>query len=118
LREENVKLAQRIVEVRKAQEAKDRIPVLARACLGTAVAIANSSVIGEQDFVKSSTDEDDPYYRETVTTTFSPTTMICKKCIRKQNCNVKKGYKDCCLIDSRYCKEWADPVEECSETQY
>jgi hypothetical protein len=118
LREENVKLAQRIVEVRKAQEAKDRIPVLARACLGTAVAIGNSSVIGEQDFVKSSTDEDDPYYRETVTTTFSPTTMICKKCIRKQNCNVKKGYKDCCLIDSRYCKEWADPVEECSETQY
>ena len=118
LRNENAKLAQRIVDVRKEQEAKDRIPVLAKTCLGTAVAIANASTIGEQDLVRTSTDDDDPYYRETVTTTFSPTTMICKRCIRKQNCNKKKGYKDCCAVDSRYCKEWADPTEECTETQY
>ena len=117
LRDENAKLAQRIVDVREAQEAKDRIPILAKTCLGTAVSIANNSTVGEQDYVRSTADEDDPYYRETVTTTFSPTTLICKKCVRKQNCNKKKGYKNA-VDDTRYCKDWADPVEECSETQY
>ena len=117
LRDENAKLAQRIVDVREAQEAKDRIPILAKTCLGTAVSIADNSTVGEQDYVRSTTDEDDPYYRETVTTTFAPTTLICKKCVRKQNCNKKKGYKNA-VDDTRYCKDWADPVEECSETQY
>jgi hypothetical protein len=115
--EENVKLAQRIVEVRKAQELKDKIPVLAASCLGQAISIDGSGgdIQGEYSATSSN---DEPYFKETTTITFNTSTLVCRKCVRKQNCTDKRGYKDCCLIDSRYCKAWEDPVEECTDTQY
>jgi hypothetical protein len=119
VQKDNVKLAERIVEVRKAQEAKDRIPVLASACLGTAVALNSAKLEAGADLSRSSSskDSDSPYYRETVITTFSPTTMICKKCTRTQNCTKQKGYKNA-VDDTRYCRTWSDPQEKCTETQY
>jgi hypothetical protein len=125
MRKENVKLAERIVQVREKRELEDRREIAARACLnlGMGSALPVTSDTAEDDLKSGQgytavSKNDDPYYRETVTTTFSPTTLICKKCTRTQNCTNQKGYKDCCLIDSRHCKEWGEAVETCEETQY
>ena len=125
LRKDNVTLSERIANVREEREKADRAELSARACLSLG---ANSALPTSTDTDKAElqsaqgytaiSKNDDPYYRETVTTTFSPTTLICKKCIRKQQCAKRGGYKDCCLIDSRYCKEWGPEEESCSETQY
>ena len=123
MRKDNVKLAERIAQVREKREMEDRAEVAARACLnlGMSAALPVSSGSGGSKDAQGYTavsKNDDPYYRETVTTTFSPTTLICKKCTRIQTCTKQAGYKDCCLVDSRHCKEWAEPVETCEETQY
>ena len=123
MRKDNVKLAERIAQVRDKREIEDRSEVAARACLnlGMSAALPVSSGSGGSKDAQGYTavsKNDDPYYRETVTTTFSPTTLICKKCTRVQTCTKQAGYKDCCLVDSRHCKEWAEPVETCEEMQY
>ena len=125
LRKDNVALAERIIKVRQEREAADRAEISARACLSLG---ANSAlpVTTDTDLASlqsgqgytATSKNDDPYYRETVTTTFSPTTLICKKCTVRQNCETRGGYKDCCLVDSRHCKKWFDPVETCEETQF
>lgn len=52
-------------------------------------------------------------YKETVYTTFSMDTLICKKCVRTQNCNkARKGY------NNRFCLDWADPTEACQDIQF
>lgn len=125
LRKDNVALAERIIKVRQERDAADRVEISARACLNLG---ANSAlpVTTDTDLASlqsgqgytATSKNDDPYYRETVTTTFSPTTLICKKCTVRQNCEMRGGYKDCCYVDSRHCKKWFDPVETCEETQF
>ena len=125
LAKDNVALSDRIAQVRGEREKLDRTDSAARACLNLGANSALPATTGtDASKLKSgqgytaTSQNDDPYYRETVTTTFNPTTLVCKKCVRTQNCNVRKGYKDCCAVDSRYCKEWGDPVENCTETQF
>ncbi len=126
LRKDNLVLAERIIKVREDRDAADRTELAARACLNlganSALPVSTdttdaSSRQSGQGYTATSTN-DDPYYRETVTTTFSPTTLVCKKCTRSQTCTKQKGYKDGISIDSRYCKEWAEPVEKCEETKF
>ena len=58
------------------------------------------------------TDSDNKWnYRETVTSTFSPTTLVCHRCIRVQNCATPKKSR-------KFCKKWADPVETCKDIQF
>ena len=125
LRKDNVALAERIIKVRGERDAADRTELAARACLNLGANAAlpvttdtDASNLQSGQGYTATSQNDDPYYRETVTTTFSPTTLICKKCIRKQTCAKQKGYKDGIAIDSRYCKEWNEPTESCEETQF
>ena len=125
LAKDNIALSERIAQVRGERDKLDKTDSAARACLNLGANSALPATTGtDASELKSgqgytaTSQNDDPYYRETVTTTFNPTTLVCKKCVRTQNCNVKKGYKDCCTIDSRYCKEWGDPVENCTETPF
>ena len=58
------------------------------------------------------TDSDNKWnYRETVTSTFSPTTLVCHRCIRVQNCATPKKSR-------KFCKKWDDPVETCKDIQF
>ena len=53
-------------------------------------------------------------YKETITTTFDWDNMVCHKCVRAQQClNTKSP-----LVGNRYCDEWDEPVENCSDTQF
>ena len=125
LAKDNVTLAERMVKVRKEREKADRAELSARACLSlganSALPVTTKTDLAQlqsgQGYTASSKN-DDPYHRETVTTTFSPETLICKRCTRTQTCKKRGGYKDCCLIDSRYCKEWGEVEEKCTDTQF
>lgn len=125
LAKDNVVLAERMIKVREEREKAEKAELAARACLGlganSALPVTTktdpASLQSGQGYTASSKN-DGPYYRETVTTTFSPETLICKRCTRTQSCAKRGGYKDCCLIDSRYCKEWGEVDEKCTDTQF
>lgn len=53
-------------------------------------------------------------YKETITATFEWDTLICHKCTRTQNCSKTKNP----LFGNKYCKDWEDPVETCTDTQF
>ena len=121
MRKENVKLAERIAKVREERDAADRLQLAARACLSLGASSTlpadihiGENATGENEGYTASSTTDDPTYRETVTTTFSPTTLICTKCARSQSCETVKGNSR----KKRRCKVWKDPVESCTETQY
>ena len=124
LQQDNVTLAERIIKVRGERDAADRTELSARACLNLGANAAlpvttdtDPSNLQSGRGYTATSQNDDPYYRETVTTTFSPTTMICKKCVRSQTCAKQKGYKNA-VDDTRYCKEWNEPTEKCDESQF
>ena len=121
MRKENVKLAERIAKVREERDAADRLQLAARACLSLGASSTlpadihiGENATGENEGYTASSTTDDPTYRETITTTFSPTTLICTKCVRSQSCETVKGN----TRKNRRCKVWKDPVESCTETQY
>ena len=122
---DNVVLAERMIKVREEREKAEKAELAPRACHGlganSALPVTTktdpASLQSGQGYTASSKN-DGPYYRETVTTTFSPETLICKRCTRTQSCAKRGGYKDCCLIDSRYCKEWGEVDEKCTDTQF
>jgi uncharacterized protein YecT (DUF1311 family) len=60
---------------------------------------------------------EDPFYKETVTSTFNVETFACTRCVRSQQCTKTKGYYDGHSVDNRRCKQWADPVESCKDVQ-
>jgi hypothetical protein len=122
MRKENVKLAERIAQVREERDAADRLQLSARACLslGTNSALPADIHKGENNvgeysegYTSSSTTEDG-IYRETVTATFSPTTSICRKCVRSQSCSEVNGSGE----TNRRCLKWEAAVETCEETQF
>ena len=125
LTKDNVKLAERMIKVREEREKAEKAELAARACLNlganSALPVTTktdpASLQSGQGYTASSKN-DGPYYRETVTTTFSPETLVCRRCTRTQSCAKRGGYKDCCLIDSRYCKEWGEVDEKCTDTQF
>lgn len=120
MRKESVKLAERIAKVRQDRSAADRAQLSARACLslGSNAALPVMSYKDEenkqfaQGYVATNTNEDGNY-RETVTATFNPTTLVCTKCTRIQTCEESSGSKS-----SKYCDKWNEPTETCTETQF
>ena len=103
------------------------LSVVAMAAIGTAVVgtatiglassgggKANGADGGAQRELTGSKQLNQWNYKETITTTFEWDTLICHKCVRSQNCT-KKGNP---LFGSKYCKSWADPVEQCTDTQF
>ena len=121
MRKENVKLAERIIKVRQERDAADRTQLSARACLslGSNAALPADTHMGENEDPKASgytatSTTNDPVFRETTTTTFNPTTLVCKKCVRSQNCAESKGTGK----NNRRCLTWNEPTETCTETQF
>jgi len=53
-------------------------------------------------------------YKETVTTTFEWETLNCHKCTRSTTCAKTKNP----LFGNKYCKDWGEPVETCTDTQF
>ena len=53
-------------------------------------------------------------YTETITTTFESDTLVCHKCTRSANCTNPKNP----LWGGKWCKQFADPVETCTDTQF
>ncbi len=53
-------------------------------------------------------------YKETITSTFTWDTLQCQKCVRTQTCKTTKNP----VFGNKYCKDWNDAVETCTETQF
>lgn len=53
-------------------------------------------------------------YKETITATFEWDTLVCHKCTRTQQCTKTRDP----LFGNKYCGNWADPVETCTDTQF
>lgn len=52
--------------------------------------------------------------RETITSTFEWETLNCHKCTRVVDCAKEKNP----LFGKKYCKDWAEAVETCTDTQF
>ena len=119
--EDYVTIAERIAEV-KNENAKDaRRDAAQLACInlaeGTSLPTASMSEEIDASSVGyvGSKQVNDWNYKETVTTTFSPETLICHKCIRKQTCDdpIKKVMRK-----KSYCKTWSEETETCTDIQF
>lgn len=53
-------------------------------------------------------------YKETVTSTFEWETLNCHKCVRATRCENTKNP----LFGNKYCKDWGEEVETCTDTQF
>lgn len=53
-------------------------------------------------------------YKETITSTFEWETLNCHRCTKSQQCSKTKNP----IFGDKYCKTWADPVENCVDTQF
>ena len=125
MQQDFVKIAGRIAEEAGENELEARRHAAAEACLGYAKASSlpmTKLKKNEKDETKNSQySEEDAYtatsqinnwnYKETVTTTFAADSLVCRKCTRSQNCLDPKGGR-------KFCKEWAEVVENCVDTQF
>ncbi len=128
MQQDFVKIAGRIAEEAGENELEARRNAAAEACLGYAKASALPMTKLKKNDTKNSAwyseddkDNESSYtataqinnwnYKETVTTTFSEETLICRKCTRSQSCTEPKGGR-------KFCKEWAEVVENCVDTQF
>lgn len=53
-------------------------------------------------------------YKETITTTFDWENLICHKCVRSSHCAKTRDP----LVGDKYCDEWGEETETCSDTQF
>ncbi|MCQ2599279.1 MAG: hypothetical protein MJ187_02775, partial [Alphaproteobacteria bacterium] len=53
-------------------------------------------------------------YKESITSTYDWETLNCHRCIRSQKCSTTKNP----LFGKKYCKKWAESVENCTDTQF
>ncbi|MBR2286287.1 MAG: hypothetical protein IJ866_02430 [Alphaproteobacteria bacterium] len=53
-------------------------------------------------------------YKETITSTFEWETLNCHKCVRSQSCENTKNP----LFGNKYCKDWGEEKETCTDTQF
>ncbi len=53
-------------------------------------------------------------YKETITTTFDWENLICHKCVRSSHCAKTRNP----LVGDKYCGEWGEETETCSDTQF
>ena len=117
-----VAINEKIAEA-KGQNALDaRRDAAQAACVGYAAASSlpitavkksgnSGTTSGEADDLVGSSSVNLWNYKETVTSTFDPVTLICHKCTRSQQCTKPKGGR-------KFCKKWADEVETCVDTQF
>jgi len=87
------------------------IGLLGNAGSGDANGAENASV--QKDLVGSKT-LNQWNYKETVTSTFEWETMKCHRCTRAQKCSKEKNP----IFGNKYCKTWANPTENCVDTQF
>ena len=128
MQQDFVKIAGRIAAAANENELTARRVAAKTACLGYSKASAlpmtklkkndtkNSAWFsedqeGNESSYTASAQINNWNYKETVTTTFSEETLICRKCTRSQNCKDPKGGR-------KFCKEWAEMVEKCVDTQF
>ncbi len=53
-------------------------------------------------------------YKETITTTFDWENLVCHKCVRATKCEDTRNP----LFGNKYCKEWGEETENCTDTQF
>ena len=125
-----VTLNERIAEIDNENTLEARRNAAREACVGTAGAstfeadrwsikkgresakTVDSSAVGKEGEEYVGTEDNSRWnYREVITSSFSPTTLVCHRCTRTQNCNDPKGGR-------KLCKKWADPVETCEDIQF
>lgn len=53
-------------------------------------------------------------YKETITTTFDWENLICHKCVRSSHCAKTRNP----LVGDKYCEEWGEETETCTDTQF
>ncbi len=53
-------------------------------------------------------------YKETITSTFEWETLNCQRCTKSQQCAKTKNP----VFGNKYCKEWEDAVETCTDIQF
>ncbi len=117
---EYVKVAEKIAQARAENELEARRDAARISCTG----IADKSIVGGNSQPKEtgegiyvgSSSRNDWNYKETVTATFSDTTLVCSVCKKTQNCS--KPRCSGCIDSMKYCKTWAEVVEECKDTQF
>ncbi len=114
-----VELGAKIAEMRGENELDARRDNARLSCLRT----ADNSIVGvdgtETDnpgqYV-SSASTDVGNYKETITATFTDTTLVCRVCTRSKDCN--KAKRDSHESSGYRCKEWAEVVESCKDIQF
>lgn len=89
------------------------IGLSANAGSGSANGDEKDTVIDESRLVASK-EINNWNYKETVTSTFEWETLNCHRCIRSQNCEKTKNP----LFGNKYCKDWEDEVENCTDIQF
>lgn len=75
---------------------------------------ANGASVPTQSELSASQSVNNWNYKETVTTTFEWETLACHKCTRSQDCAKPKNP----LFGNKYCKDWAEEVETCTDIQF
>ena len=53
-------------------------------------------------------------YKETITTTFDWENLVCHKCVRATKCEDTRNP----LFGNKYCKQWGEETENCTDTQF
>lgn len=119
MQQDFVKIAGRIAAAADENELTARREAATEACLGYAKASSlpmtklkkKNSKKSNEDAYTATSQINNWNYKETVTTTFNDTTLVCRKCTRSQNCLKPKGGR-------KFCKEWDEVVENCVDTQF
>ena len=126
-----VTLNERMAEIDNENTLEARREAARMACIGTAGASTfsadafsvkkgretakgdvDSSLVGKANDEYVGTEDNSRWnYREVITSTFNPSTLVCNRCTRTQNCADPKGGR-------KLCKRWSDPVETCEDIQF
>lgn len=114
-----VNLGERVAEIQEQNLLDARRESARLACTGLSNASALATSAGRKNVNTEPTESDlvgsktvnNWNYKETVTSTFNWEDLVCHRCTRTQNCLDPKGGR-------RFCKEWADAVETCTDIQF
>ena len=109
-----VKLSERVATVQEANLLDARREAARVACTGmsdaSSMSTSSTEKNSELDLIGSKV-VDGWNYKETITSTFDWETLMCHRCTRSQNCLNPKGGR-------RFCKQWAEVVEQCVDIQF
>ncbi|MCM1294702.1 MAG: hypothetical protein NC311_04020, partial [Muribaculaceae bacterium] len=109
-----IKLAERIAKNTDENALDARRKIARQSCVNYAqsssIGVGGTSDDADSDgnYVGSAT-VNTKSYKETITSTFNPSTLICHRCIRKQGCAKMKG---------KNCRTWGNENETCNDIQF